>query len=116
MLTKMEARLEAENEKFEVSRNTLASRKGLMVCLGKTEATYFEANPEETQYEVVHREIPKENAAVETGRAPKKRQRDRHLAEKRRQTQRSGPGEIVDTERSWSQKEPRKDERRRRNT
>jgi hypothetical protein len=89
MLTKMEASIEDENEKFELLRNTLVSRMdahhgGMMACLGKTEVTDLEANPEEMQSEAVNSEVPKEDAVVETGRAPNKRQRDRHLAEKHR--------------------------------
>jgi hypothetical protein len=50
----------------------------MTACLEKMEATNLEANPE-----AVYREVPKEVAAVEIGRAPNKRQRGRRLAEKR---------------------------------
>jgi hypothetical protein len=39
-----------------------------------------EAHPEEMKSVVVHEEIPKEEAAVKTCRAPKKRHGDQHLA------------------------------------
>jgi hypothetical protein len=55
----------------------------VMACLEKTGATILMANPEEMQSEAVQREVPKEDAAVETGRAQNKRHRDRHLPEKR---------------------------------
>jgi hypothetical protein len=37
-------------------------------------------NPEDMESEGEHREVSKERAAVETGKEPRKRQRDRHLA------------------------------------
>jgi hypothetical protein len=37
----------------------------LEACLGKTEATDLEANPEETESETEHKEVPKEEAIVE---------------------------------------------------
>jgi hypothetical protein len=46
--------------------------EGMMSCLGTTEAMDLEANPEEMQSIVVHEEVPKEDAAVETGRASNK--------------------------------------------
>jgi hypothetical protein len=48
-----------------------------------------------------HREAPKEDTAVETGRVLKKRYRDWHLAESTAKCQRSGPGKIVDPVRKW---------------
>jgi hypothetical protein len=42
----------------------------MVICLEKEEATGLEANPEEMPSEAVYREVPKEAAAVETGRAP----------------------------------------------
>jgi hypothetical protein len=56
-----------------------------MACLGKTEVTDLEANPEEMESEAEYREVPKEHAAVETGKAPNKRHRGWHLVAKRRQ-------------------------------
>jgi hypothetical protein len=61
-----------------------------MACLGKTETTDLEANPEEMQCEAVHREVPKEDATVETGRTPNKRHRGRHLAAERRHKPKDG--------------------------
>jgi hypothetical protein len=67
MLTRMEARTEAEYAKFEILQNTLFSRmdaqhEGLTACLGKTEATDLEANPEGTKSEAMHREVPREHS------------------------------------------------------
>jgi hypothetical protein len=45
-------------------------------CLGKTEAMDLEATAEEMESEVVHEEVPKEEAAVKNFRALKKRHRD----------------------------------------
>jgi hypothetical protein len=90
ILAEIEARIAAENKKFEVLQNTFLSRmdvhhERMMVCLGKTEAKDLEANSEETQSEAVNWEVPKEVASVKTGRPQNKRHRGRHLAEKRRQ-------------------------------
>jgi FtsZ-binding cell division protein ZapB len=41
-----------------------AHHERMMACLGKMEATDLEANPEEMQSEVVHWEVPKEEATV----------------------------------------------------
>jgi hypothetical protein len=49
-------------------------------CLGKTEATDLEAHSEETGSEAVHEDVPKEEAAVQTVGALKKRHGDRNLA------------------------------------
>jgi hypothetical protein len=49
-------------------------------CLGKKGATNLETNPEEIEFDVVHEEIPNEEATVETFGAPKKKNGDRHLA------------------------------------
>jgi hypothetical protein len=49
-------------------------------CLGKTEATDVEANPEEIEFDSEHQEIPKEEATVETFGALKEWYWDRHLA------------------------------------
>jgi hypothetical protein len=56
----------------------------LEASLGKTEATDLEANPEEIESEAEHEEVPKEEAAVKTGRALKERHGDGHLAVSRR--------------------------------
>jgi hypothetical protein len=62
----MMARMDSHLEKMEA-------------CLGKTEATDFEANPEEIESEAVHEEVPKEGAAIKTVRALKKRYGNRQL-------------------------------------
>jgi hypothetical protein len=46
--------------------------------LGETEATYWEANPEEMKSIEFHEEIPKEEAIVETFGALKKRHGGSH--------------------------------------
>jgi hypothetical protein len=48
-------------------------------CLEKMEATDLEANPEETESEVEHKEVPKDDAAVETDKALNKRHGDQNL-------------------------------------
>jgi hypothetical protein len=63
-----------------------ASHKRMMVHLGKMEATDLEANPE-VRSKVQHEEVPKEDAAVETGKASNKWHRGWNLASKRCQTQ-----------------------------
>lgn len=70
------------------------------VCLECKEPT-----SEDIESEVEHEEVPKEDAAVETGRLLIKRHRDRLLAEKRLQELRIGP------ETMWN--EPGEDERTR---
>jgi hypothetical protein len=35
-------------------------------CLGKTESTDFEANPEETEFETEHEEVHKEESTMKT--------------------------------------------------
>jgi hypothetical protein len=74
MLVKMEAhhermmaRMDSQLEKMEV-------------CLGNTGAKDLEANPKETECEVKHEEVPKEEAAVESFGALKEWYRDQHLA------------------------------------
>jgi hypothetical protein len=83
----MMAEVESQLEKMEA-------------CLGKT-ATYLEANPEEKESVMVHEEVPKEEAAVETFGALKERYRDRHLALRRRGQERNGPRAVVGPGRSW---------------
>jgi hypothetical protein len=51
-----------------------ARHERMMTCRGRRMATDLEANLEEKESGAVYREVPKEHAAVETGRAPKKRQ------------------------------------------
>jgi hypothetical protein len=62
----MMARVDSHLEKMEA-------------CLGKTETMDLEANPEEIESDAVHEEVPKEEAAMKTVRALKKRYGDRHL-------------------------------------
>jgi hypothetical protein len=54
-------------------------------CLGKTEATNLDANPEEIESKAMHEEVPKEEAAVKPVKALKKWHGDRNLAIGRRQ-------------------------------
>jgi hypothetical protein len=75
-----QARTEANHE--EVMAKLDVHSEKMMASLGKREATDLEANPEEKESEAEHWEVPKEHAAMETGRAPNKWHRDRHLAEK----------------------------------
>jgi hypothetical protein len=57
-----------------------AQHERMMACLGRMEATGLKGNAEETQSEAEHREVPKEQAEAETGRAPKKQYRGQNLA------------------------------------
>jgi hypothetical protein len=72
-----QARIESNHEENMAKLD--AHFEGMMACLGKTETSDLEANPEEMQCEAVHREVPKEDAAVETGRTPNKWHRVRYL-------------------------------------
>jgi hypothetical protein len=88
MLARMEARIEADNEKFEVLRDTLVSRmyahqERTMTCLVKTEVTALEANSVELESAVEHREVPKEHAIVKPVGGLTKQHRGRNLAAER---------------------------------
>jgi hypothetical protein len=76
------ARTEANHEQMMAELH--AHHERMMVCLGKMETTDLETNPEETESGADHQEVPKEDVAVETGRAPNERHRGRHLAAGRR--------------------------------
>jgi hypothetical protein len=78
MLAKMETNQERMMDKMD------SQLEKMEACLGKTEATDFEANSEEIDSEAVHEEVPKGEAAVRTLRAPTKWHGDRHLDVKRR--------------------------------
>jgi hypothetical protein len=88
LLAKMDAmqqKIDANNEKFKVLQDALISlmdahQERMMVCLGKTEATGLEANPEEKENVPVHWEVPKEEATVKPVRGLRKRNRGRNLA------------------------------------
>jgi hypothetical protein len=77
MLAKMETNQERMMDKMDLQPVKLEA------CLGKTGATDLETNPEEIESEAEHKEVPKEEAAVKTVRALKKRHGDRHIALKR---------------------------------
>jgi hypothetical protein len=84
------SRIENTNENFEVLRETLVScidthQVRMMACLGKTEATDLEANPERMQSEAEHQKVPKEQAAVKPVGGLRKRHRSQNLAAERRQ-------------------------------
>jgi hypothetical protein len=102
MLARMEARIEANKEKFKAIQGILVSqidqekreaathcmrawRKETTACQEETEAypEKFEGNPEEIESEAEHEKVPKD-AAVGTGRALNKRLRGRRLAAGRR--------------------------------
>jgi hypothetical protein len=59
-----------------------------------------EENPRETESGAKHQEVPKDDAAVETDRAPNKRHRGRNVAADTAVSRRTGRGEIVDPRRN----------------
>jgi hypothetical protein len=92
MLAKMEARIEENNEKFEVLQGTLvfrinawttemkAEQKETMACQQTTEARLEckETTPKDT--EAMHRKVPMKDAVVKPVGGRKKRQRGRHIS------------------------------------
>jgi hypothetical protein len=65
----VQQKIDANNEKFEVLRDTFVSRtdvhqERMMACPGKTKATDLGANSAKLQSVAEHREVPKEHAAV----------------------------------------------------
>jgi hypothetical protein len=73
----MAARLEAKIEEIKSGQVKMKStvspiERKMEACLGKTEATDLEANPEEIQSKAVHREVPNEEATVKSSGALKK--------------------------------------------
>jgi hypothetical protein len=76
--TKADANLKETNG--EMIAKTDSQLEKMKFCLGKTEATDLEAHPEERESEAVHEEVPKEEAAVQSVVALKKRHGDRNLA------------------------------------
>jgi hypothetical protein len=78
-----------------------AHHERMMACLGKTEATDLEANPEDMESGAEHREVPKEEAAAKSSGALKKCHRGQHLAAGCHRKLRKGPGEIVGAGRNW---------------
>jgi hypothetical protein len=77
----MLAQLDAHHERMMARTNSQLEK--MEACLGKTKAMDLETNPEETESEVEHEEVPKEDTAVETFEALKERYRDQHLAVRR---------------------------------
>jgi hypothetical protein len=77
----MMAELDAHNER-------------MLTSLGKPDITDLKANLKEKESGAEHRETTKEHAAVETGRAPNKRNRDRKLSENVAKSRRNGPGKL----------------------
>jgi hypothetical protein len=81
------ARLEAKIEEIksgqgEIESTVNAMEKKMEACLGKTKVTDVEANLKKKESEVVHREVPKEEAAVKSSGALKKGHRGQNLAAK----------------------------------
>jgi hypothetical protein len=76
-------------------------------CLGKTEATDLEANPEEVESKAKHEEIPKEEASVETSGALEQQHGEPHLvirccSQLKKQTQVNGGSQKkLATARGW---------------
>jgi hypothetical protein len=68
---RMMARMDTQLEKIEA-------------CRGKTEATNLEANREEIEFKAEYEAVPREQVAVQTSGALKKRHGDWHLAVRRR--------------------------------
>jgi hypothetical protein len=74
---KVMAKLDAHRERMMIK---IDSQLALMeACLGKTEATGLETNPEERKSKMEHEEVHKEKAAVKAATAMKKRHGDQHL-------------------------------------
>jgi hypothetical protein len=67
-----EIRADQELVKDEMLAKMGSQLEKMEACLGKTEVTDFEANPEEIVCESEHVEVPKEETAVETYGALKK--------------------------------------------
>jgi hypothetical protein len=85
LLKPLHQKLDAMQEEMTASHKEImakldAHHEKIMACLGKTETTDLEANPEEMKSEEVHREVSKEDAVMKSSEAPKKRHRGRHLA------------------------------------
>jgi hypothetical protein len=88
-LQKMEAELRVNNEKFKFLPDALVSRmrasvnawREEMKANQKAKEACLEPTSLEVESEVEHEEVFKEDAAVETSRAPNKRHGDRNLTE-----------------------------------
>jgi hypothetical protein len=76
----MRAKLDAHQERMEADMKV--RREEIMACQETTETCLECKGPiaEDMKSEAEHREVPKEHAAVETGRVPNKRHRGRNLA------------------------------------
>jgi hypothetical protein len=77
---KMGANQATTDANLKIITEMRAWRKDTTTCQEKTDATDLVANPEEKESATVHKEVPKEEAAVKPVRALKKRHGDRHLA------------------------------------
>jgi hypothetical protein len=66
-------------------RKEKADQEAMKACLGKTEATDMEANPEEIVSKMEHEKVPKEDAIVKSAGGLWKRHRGRNLAAERHQ-------------------------------
>jgi hypothetical protein len=85
MRARLKAKIEDNNEKFEVLCCTVVSRmdahqERMMACLGQMEATDLEVNSTELESLAEHQEVPKEHAALKSSGSLKKRHRGCHLA------------------------------------
>jgi hypothetical protein len=116
---KMDAKIVANNEHFEVLRGTLVSRVDIYQAM--TEANQREmtakmaawierkedcvgklvANREKSGAVATHPEVPNEEAEVETIGALEDRYGKGHLAVRRRLQRRNGPRAMVGPGRSW---------------
>jgi hypothetical protein len=81
----MKHKMDVYRAKMDASKVWIVAKidsqlKKMEDSLGKTEATYSEANPEEIESIALHEEVPKEEAVVETFGALKKRHGDGYPA------------------------------------
>jgi hypothetical protein len=79
---KMLAKMETNQERMMDKKDSQPEK--MEACLGNAVATDLEANPGEVESQAVHDEVLKEEAAMKTVIALKKRHGDRHIAIKRR--------------------------------
>jgi hypothetical protein len=77
-MTSLAWRTEATHKKLMAAMEASLGR--MISCLGKTEATNFEADPKEMEFCANYQEIPEDDAAVETSRVPNKRHKGRSVA------------------------------------
>jgi hypothetical protein len=79
----MQARIEANNEKVEVLREEMKAGHEEMKAKLEARLEKMEPNAEEMKSMAGNQDVPNEEVAVETGRAPKDRSGDRRLAVRR---------------------------------